>query len=775
MSVLLAQTDAGVKLEWGYPLPAWGWALVAVLALTLAAWSYRRLAAGRAIRGVLVLMRACALAGLAVLLASPRLVRQEERVEPDWLVVLADRSASMSIEDAPDGGARERQLREQLHKAWPAWAPQIKDRNILWLGFDSGAFDLPTSAAGAGLPVELGEPMGRRTDIDHALEHAMRQVAARPVSAFLVLSDGRAGEGVSRPVLRQLQNRQIPVFTVPLGRPDPPADFSIAQAQSPAAAFINDTVPVEVRLARTGEQGIDPGSVRVRLADTADGKVLDEKPWPMDGGEALTLNTTPASAGEAVWEVRLLRDNGGELKDLVEGNNRAQLRVRLVDRPLRVAYFEGVPRWEYRYVKNLLLREKSIRSSAMLLSSGRRAIQEGSDPLLTLPRSLQDWEQFDVIILGDLRPEMLGTEQLEHIRACVSDRGTGLVWIAGPMATPLAWRGTPLSELLPMNPAADSGASGMRAWSVPVVARAEPAARRYGVLRLGETDQEVWPAWLTQEGGWSQLRYVQQIDPAGLKPTAEVLATAGPAGGASGERTPLVITMRYGAGRSLYVATDETWRWRYGRGERPQERFWLPLFRMLARESLLRAGAPAVLTLSPQEVTVGRSVRVTLRLLDQSLALARPASYTVRFTPTGEGKDQRRPVEVVLRPEGQESAGSYAGVWIPQEMGEFVCEPTDAALLAAGVRARGVARWADDERLEPRADHALLAALSAQTGGRVLSGDELATLPQIAPNRRVRALSAAEVRTLWDRPLVLAVLVGLLALEWSLRRWVRLA
>jgi len=77
------------------------------------------------------------------------------------------------------------------------------------------------------------------------------------------------------------------------------------------------------------------------------------------------------------------------------------------------------------------------------------------------------------------------------------------------------------------------------------------------------------------------LHWVQQVGP--LKPTAEVLAQAQQAT-ARGRPLPLVMRMRYGSGQSVYVATDETWRWRYGRGELYFQQFWIQLLRMLGFE-----------------------------------------------------------------------------------------------------------------------------------------------------------------------------------------------
>ena len=54
---------------------------------------------------------------------------------------------------------------------------------------------------------------------------------------------------------------------------------------------------------------------------------------------------------------------------MVADNNNAEVAIDLVDRPLRIAYFDGYPRWEYRYIKNSLMREKTIDVSCWLTSA----------------------------------------------------------------------------------------------------------------------------------------------------------------------------------------------------------------------------------------------------------------------------------------------------------------------------------------------------------------------------------------------------------------------
>ena len=150
------------------------------------------------------------------------------------------------------------------------------------------------------------------------------------------------------------------------------------------------------------------------------------------------------------------------------------------------------------------------------------------------------------------------------------------------------------------------------------------------------------------------LRWAQKIDPGTLKPTAEVLASVLPAN-SGGNPAPIVLSMRYGAGRSVYVGTDEIWRWRYARGEELPERFWIPLVRLIGREGLARAGRSAVLEANPPRTEPMSPVRISLELLDERLALQRPPSVTAIVR---KAESEAEPTPIVLRPEEGSDDGS---------------------------------------------------------------------------------------------------------------------
>jgi hypothetical protein len=781
----LALGDEGVRFAFARGIPAWGWATALAVGAAFAGWSYWKLLGSRAGRVALACVRVATLMLLLAVILGPQLVRSNDRIERDWVVVLVDRSASMTVQDTGDERAsREAQLTAAVRDAWPMFSTLVLDRNVLWLGFDAGAFDLEAAdeSLGASFGIDLGEPSGQRTSLGAALDQALRRVAARPVSGVVLLTDGRSADAPSRDAVRRLQNELIPVFAVPLGSPEPITDLALRGADAPRVAFVDDVVPVAVDIERLGSGAT---GATVTLVDETTGDVLDERrvePSELETGSArITLSSKPDTPGEVRWVVRIEPD----VPDLIAENNSAKVALELLDETLRVAYFDGYPRWEFRYVKNLLLREGSIDSSALMLSSNKRYIQEGDTTLNTLPRSPEEWADFDVIVLGDLRAEMFSEEQLEQIRELVSVRGAGLLWIAGPSATPASWRGTALADLLPFRSGRSSSES-LRAWDEPVAMAPTPAAERSGLLRTAEQGErgevDGWQTRLSDPlTGWSQLRWAQRIDPSVVKPTAEVLAVAAPAsqgvaGVDSPDAAPVVLSMRFGAGKVVYVGTDEIWRWRYGRGEQLPERFWIPLIRHLGRESLSRSDQSAVLEISPRRALVDQPVRVRVGLLDQAIVDAAPKSITVTIEPVAGGDGS--PTQLVLGPERAAEADrvdSFVSTWVPGEPGRYAVRVNDPLLAGMGLAAALEVSLSEDELRNPETDHVLLAMLAEQTDGRVLEASALSELSDFLPNRERVIPTAPDIETLWDRPIVLIVFLVLLTVEWVGRRLIRLS
>lgn len=768
LDVDVIPSDASeVYLVWERPLPAWVWVLVVLLAMLFAAWSYSRLSGKRTGRLVLAGARAFVLLLVVLLLCGPSLEMPRQSTEEDWVLVLVDRSESMSIADIENGETREtreQQVRRLLAGSDAMWRSLDEKRTLLWLGFHRGVFDLAADGAAApssdestgGSPKDIGDPTGERSNLDTALVEAMRRAAARPVSGVVVFSDGRSSEAIGRSI-RTLTTETVPVFVMPLGSDEPLADLSVQNVDAPRRAFVRDKVPVHVNIARLGSAVGEMGAT-VKLIDTQTGDVLDSAELaPGEDRDEITLTAKPELAGDAVWQVVIETDQ----PDLIPNNNMKEIQVELIDRPLRVLLVEGYPRWEYRYLKNLLVREKSIESSVFLVSADRDFAQEGNLPITRLPRSADEIERFDVIIIGDVHAGFFSNTQLTRFAEHVANRPAGLLWIGGSRNTPSTYAGTPLSPLLPM-----LGSLTFPRTEQPVHMSPTALADRLGVLRLATGREEGWPQELANERvSWSRLS-AQHIEPGQLKPTAEVLAETSEE--FSGVSLPLVMSMRYGGGQVIYVATDDIWRWRYARGEQLPEQFWVQLIRMLARESLSGSDLPAELKVTPRRSIAGQPVRFDLELIDSRLAATQGESLAIIL----ETEDGQQITELQLQAVQGEEA-TYTVTYLPQVTGTIRARVDEPGLTDLQVNLEVFGR--DDELRVPETDHELLANLANETGGEVLTE---ATLKELHKNPKLQNLSRRTINplleTIWDTPLAFILVLLTITGEWIGRKIIRL-
>jgi len=798
----------GVVIGWVYEIPAWGWVLIALLAVGLSVWSYSRMLGPLGARMGLAVFRAVLLLVIAAVLAGPMLVLRRDDIEPDWLLMLVDRSASMQIKDMhPDsagGGSgyisRDEALRGALDQHADLFGENQlgQDHRLLWLGFDANIYPVePFGESGDS----LGESYGRTTALRTAIEQALSRAGGRPVSGVVVFTDGRSPQSTGVGLIRRLGQHAVGVFPVPLGSAQQPIDLSLAQVDAPDRAFVNDTVPVTVWIDHyPADADVAVEHVRVRLVDPHTGEVIDEAS-PGAGGlrEPVRLMGESAVAGPVTWRVELEYDpppasaESGratyEQRELITDNNSREIDLELIDRQIRVLYVEGYPRWDYRYLKNVLMREESINSSIMLISADRGFTQEGDLPITRLPRDAQELKPFDVVIIGDVPSDYMSLQQRSLLRDHVAINGAGLLWIGGAHYTPYSYDTTQLADLLPM------GRPGMTELADPTQGplRVEPTplAKSLNILTLwspGAPGQEedlggdARPAWPTNLPG---LRWAQVLGP--LKPSVEVLATALPQ--KQGSSIPILMRMRYGAGQVLYVATDDTWRWRYGRGDHYFQQFWVQLIRMLGRHRVQGNSQGVQLRVSHRRVEQGQTVVVELHVSDAMILQRDLPSIAVSITRSGSahhgGPQNDEVIErIELRPQPPDGAPVpadlaspgrrvYKALWQPDDPGQLVLRVSEPVLSDLGIAQPIEVIHPDDELRQPLPDHARLAALAQQSGGVVVPLNHLDKLAGLIPNRARRTPN--DIREpLWDSPLTLILVLGLLTVEWIGRKILRL-
>jgi hypothetical protein len=250
----------------------------------------------------------------------------------------------------------------------------------------------------------------------------------------VVLTDGR--ETPSTPIaeaLGSVKDYNVKVYPIAVGSEQAPQNVEVQSVSVQDSAFKGDLVNVKATVRGTG---YEPGRV-VTL------QVKDKKTGSLITGPGLTGETRVTLADDKPVEVELpikVNDIGtldlnieavkqpGELDD--EDNVRtAQLAV--LDAKISVLYVDGYPRWEYRYIKNEMIRDPSVDISCLLTSADPSFAQEGDKPIRRFPESIQEMMDYDVVVFGDVEPRQFTDAQLQLVADFVAKRGGGFGMIAG--------------------------------------------------------------------------------------------------------------------------------------------------------------------------------------------------------------------------------------------------------------------------------------------------------------------------------------------------------
>ena len=756
----------GLVISWINPISGWVWLMIILILIGVSIWSYRRWNGHRYTRMFLSMIRFTSLLLVVILISGPQILFPREVVEEDVVMFMLDRSGSMTIEDTTIDGirvSRDEQLLGIIGDNTDTWSEIETMSDVEWYGFSSGVFgletttQLPDQQGSTRVPV-LDDPDGWNTDIPNSIRQVIETASNRPISSIILMSDGRSNQMPGRSLSRLIRQEGIPVISIPLGSPIPVHDLSISRVRHPDRAFIRDSIPVHVTIQSVGD--IEGGTVSATLLDKSSGVTIDTTEAVISGDQAELLLT--AAMNEPGIRDLMVRIESGD-NDLFTDNDVHEFRIDVVDRPIRILYVEGYPRWEYRYLKNLLVREASIESSVMLLSADRDFAQEGNAPISRLPRTTEEMEPFDLMIIGDVPAGFFSTEQLDLFSRQVSEEGMGLFWIGGPRDTPSSWAGTALDDLLPMRSPFELEES-----TESLLVRPTEFARDLGVLVLDPGSPDGWFEELSDpRTGWSELHSMQIIDPNQLKPTSEPLATAS---NNSSPTHPALLLMRFGSGQVLYSTMDDIWRWRFGRGEELTDRWWIGLIRFLARQSLDTSGNTVDLMISPDRITSGSTSEVMISVHDQRLEGSLGETIPIEVTPQGGGDS----IRIELMRSGDDPI--WKSDWSPDRPGRFIVEVLDPLLGTlpeiSGNMIFEVER-PDDEFIILDTDHELLAGVSNDSGGFVVAPDEIDRIPDLLPNRDV-LIENPIVVPIWNTGTFLYLLITLLSLEWIIRRLVRM-
>ena len=539
--------------------------------------------------------------------------------------------------------------------------------------------------------------------------------------------------------------------------------------------------------------------VGTRLIDTIKHKVNAN-----EERQTLRFAHVPEALGELNYRVEIEPIKGEKVSD----NNQGSVTVIIEEAPpeeeelpedvdaVEVLLADGFPRWEFRYLRNLLdgrdrsvelqyvlARPESIHGLAPLRGRPAHAGRKFGDSLATsLPSRAKDWLGFDVIMLGDLPSNAINETGWKAIEQAVSEEGALLIAIAGRHAMPHRFTNARFKKLLPVAFSQSRSAAPTKpfrlAWT--------PDGEESRILEVAEdsrTSREVWEK--TPPFTWRQQT-------ARAKRNAKTLAYAVPPDRLQAssydpdqlaENHPLIVSQRIGAGRVVFFHFDSTWRLRYGADDRYHHRFWWQVLHWKVEpedeEPLMQEGARIELSTDEESYHLGDPIHIKAKLSNADYSPVTGAAIRIKamrdgiglFTQAMQGRTSSPGIYDAVLETPLPEPGIYELVLEGDKAFDELVQATGNEIIKAPVTIQPDAGL---ELQQLTADHTSLRHMAELSGGRFCKLPEAASLPDLfGPSKLIDR--RIEETTLWDNHHLLTLFVSLLALEWILRRKAGLA
>jgi hypothetical protein len=662
-----------------------------------------------------------------------------ETLEPDELVMRLDSDQRQAIQTASRLDLARGILR---HPAAPVLKKLGESFDLSYHSFGRSTHilsdaDLKSLAA--------NEPA---TAIAASLEAVAKSGATTP-AGIVLLTDGIENTSSKRieAVLQDLSARGIPVFPVPIGLEEPD-DISIRNIVMQEVAFSGDSVPVQVQVLSKGYE-----KRTARLTIQLNDRQVFQRSIRLQGGlqfEDVEFNVDLYEKGAARVAV-LIEPFDDEIS---VANNRVERSIRVVNEKVNVLYIEGNNRWEFRYLSAILKRDPRLNTTFISSSAGPEFARNSPEYIERFPSKREEAFKYDLVILGDVDAAFFTAEELGLLEELIRDRGASLLVLCGPMHTPSSYSGTPVETLLPVRFDAEAEWEMTSESVYPVLT---PEGRSSMVMLLENDPDE-------NDRIWSRVAPLDHLPPLlGVKPGATVLATLSDAASGS-QGYPLVAWHRYGTGKCMSMASDRLWRLRFKTGDKYHWRVWSQSIQFLTLSRLMGEHKRIRLETDRTLYEDGEQVRLYAHVLDEDFEPVVQPSFEISVN-GADGNALREPVS--LQPD-RTSPGLYEGYFTAPVAGRYRLEANEDSKEISNTTEFQVAvvnRELSDTHM--RRDG--LQRIAQLTGGKLLAPEELPELGRLLDAGPITTTVRSE-RPLWDSGWVAALLVGLLGMEWILRR-----
>ena len=434
------------------------------------------------------------------------------------------------------------------------------------------------------------------------------------------------------------------------------------------------------------------------------------------------------------------------------------------DRAEQILYYEGEPRAEGKFIFSNVEDDKNLNLVWLLRTAENKYYRQGvtkdSEVAGGFPKTREELFAYRALVLGSVEAASFTPDQLRMIADFVNKRGGGLLMLGGRRAfAEGGWAGTPVGEVLPVVLDNDNGRKSASYFSMLSV-RPTRAGESSPVTQIAETEAH-------SADRWAEMPEVSSVNPIhAVKPGATALLQA-----TDKQKDDQIVLayQRYGRGKAVALPIQDSWLWKMDAKIPVEDTTYAVFWRRLLRWVVDGVPDQVNVTTNQDRVEPGEAVKITADIFDPAYVEVNDSQVIATIT-SPSGKKTELPMEWTISRDGE-----YKSSFVPDEQGVYDVRVDATRSIGGQAKTLGSSNVhvrvsaGDAEYFDAAMRGSLLRRIADDTGGRFFTPANVATLPE-AVTYTGRGVTVVEERDLWDMPIVLLLLLGLLGAEWGFRR-----
>ena len=693
---------------------------------------------------------------VSALLFQPELELKKTRELKNTVAVLLDNSKSMSIKTFPEETTRATILK-RVFQTNRQYFEDLKKKFRLEVYYSSNKLE-PVSLNDA---IRLYKPDGVGTNFKNVFKELKKRHDGKSLKGIVLFSDGgdleEGFEEISPAMMEIVDSLEAPIYSLQTGSNESFKDLSVSRLDAPDFGFLYQPIKVEAVI-----DAFAVGNKNIPVTLKEGNKILVSKNLEIRKGQTryrIQLEFIPNTLGINVYKISVPLISG----ESIISNNKKEFRIKTIKDRMRILHLTGRPGWDSRFLREVLINNPKVDLLSFFILrslSDDVAASTSELSLIPFPSNLlfSDYlASFDLVIFQNFKfAPFIEKKFLENIRAYVHNGGAFLM-IGGELSFQGGgYEKTPVEKVLPLKIR-----DRMELFSeAQFNAQIDEQYWRHPILRLEKNEKQ-------NQAAWNSLPKLNGLN-AGLKPVpgAQVLINDGSS--KTTGSSPVFSILKFGKGKSMAMATDSSWNWNFlkigeGGSGRYYQTFWNNVVSWVA-------GGPETQLLlietDRERYAEKEKVLMKIKTLGEDFNPFKKANIEIAI------RSISKKTEILRKPLTTDENGEVNFEFLPKNEGFFSAK---AIWKQKGETINSETRFgvfSDNAEFEkPKINNLLLETIAKISEGNHRVLKENSDLKDIAFSAsKVREKTGSATFGLWDNWFAFGLIVGLLALDWLLRR-----